>query len=220
MSRRQFNPNDCEPRRFALKYDPPQIIMEYCVPSLNKLYHHKIKLPKLKYESKIEEIVKEIYEKHSLYLNSSKVNKGQIVNLVDKLKSNLKPIGKDINLEATHDIDTLDNLISLEVKSNNDESPNKLNNIYVEGKAMSDMNEKKLKEDITEDIDLNELELAQINKVKDKMNVLFDKNTIKPGDTNYKYDIRKKFTTSIKKDSEWDSDNEDNDNEDSHDSIF
>lgn len=81
---------DYEPKRFGLRYNPPQIVLEYFVPSVKKLFHHKIRLPKLKYESNSEEILKEIYDKHFQYLNGIKINEAQIVKLVDKLKSNLK----------------------------------------------------------------------------------------------------------------------------------
>jgi hypothetical protein len=36
--------SDFQPKRFALNYDPPMIILEYLVPSTGKLYHHKMKL--------------------------------------------------------------------------------------------------------------------------------------------------------------------------------
>lgn len=89
-SQTKINPNDYEPKRFGLRYNPPQIVMEYCVPSKKKLYHHKIRLPKLKYDSNIEEIIREIYEKHNEYLDSVKIPQTQILNLVEKLRSNLK----------------------------------------------------------------------------------------------------------------------------------
>jgi centrosomal protein CEP19 len=36
--------SDFQPKRFALNYEPPMIILEYLVPSTGKLYHHKMKL--------------------------------------------------------------------------------------------------------------------------------------------------------------------------------
>jgi hypothetical protein len=49
------------------------------VPSTGKLYHHKMKLNKLTKESKIEEIMREIYEKHSAYLDNKKVLPNQMI---------------------------------------------------------------------------------------------------------------------------------------------
>jgi len=49
------------------------------VPSSGKLYHHKMKLNKLTKESKMEEIMRDVYEKHSAYLDNKKVNPQQII---------------------------------------------------------------------------------------------------------------------------------------------
>lgn len=83
-----FNSNDYEPKRFGLRYNPPQIVIEYFKPSIKKLFHHKIRLYKLKQDSKIEDIVKELFEKHSKYL-SEKIKKQQLESLVEKLKNNI-----------------------------------------------------------------------------------------------------------------------------------
>ncbi len=78
---RKVMPNDFTPKRFGLKYAPPQIILEYLVPSVGKLYHHKIKLNKLQYESDINDIMREIYEKHSMYLDPKKIKPTQILSI-------------------------------------------------------------------------------------------------------------------------------------------
>jgi centrosomal protein CEP19 len=76
---RKFNSNDFTPRRFGLKYNPAQIVLEYLVPSNGKLYHHKIKLYKLKQDSNLQEVMKEIYDKHYMYLDNKKIRPTQIV---------------------------------------------------------------------------------------------------------------------------------------------
>ena len=81
-----LNPLDYIPKRFGLAYNPPQIVVEYQKPSSGKLYHHKIKLHKLSPKSKISEIIEDIYKNHNLYLNHQKVNKAQIIQLVEKLR--------------------------------------------------------------------------------------------------------------------------------------
>ncbi len=85
-----FDQNDYEPRTIGLVYDPPQIIIEYFIPSMNKLKHHKIKLTKLKSETNIEELLKEIYDKHKSYLDPSKISQDQIIQNIEKLRSNIK----------------------------------------------------------------------------------------------------------------------------------
>jgi len=89
-----FNNNDYMPKRFGLNFSPPQIsnyslliiyyfilVLEYLVQSTGKLYHHKIKIHKLSSESNIQEIMKEVYEKNYLYLDSKKVNPEQILSI-------------------------------------------------------------------------------------------------------------------------------------------
>jgi centrosomal protein CEP19 len=79
MNERKISPNDYNPKRFALKYNPPQIVLEYLVPSTGKLYHHKIKLNKLQYESDINQIMQQVYDKHMLYLDARKIKPTQIL---------------------------------------------------------------------------------------------------------------------------------------------
>lgn len=56
------------------------------VPSTGKLYHHKMRLNKLTKESKLEELMREIYEKHSAYLDNKKVNPQQMISNKEILK--------------------------------------------------------------------------------------------------------------------------------------
>jgi len=53
-------------------------VLEYLLSSTGKLYHHKIKLPKLKSDSNVQDFMREIYEKNYMYLDSKKVNPEQI----------------------------------------------------------------------------------------------------------------------------------------------
>jgi hypothetical protein len=76
---RRINPLDYSPKRFALKFKPAQIVIEYLVPSSGKLYHHKIRVRSIHKDSKMEELMKEIYEKHNSYLDVNKINPNQIV---------------------------------------------------------------------------------------------------------------------------------------------
>lgn len=49
--------SDFQPKRFAVSYDPPVIVLEYMVPSTGKLYHHKMRLRNLTKDSKIQDIM-------------------------------------------------------------------------------------------------------------------------------------------------------------------
>ena len=81
-----FEENDYVPKRFGISMNPPRIVVEYNKPSKNKLYHHKIKIKNLSKETKISDIVDEIYKKHGPYLNNKKVNKVKIIQLIEKLR--------------------------------------------------------------------------------------------------------------------------------------
>ena len=81
-----FDENDYIPKRFGISCTPPQIVVEYDKPSKNKLYHHKIKIKNLTKETKISDIVDEIYKRHGPYLNNKKVNKVKIIQLIEKLR--------------------------------------------------------------------------------------------------------------------------------------
>lgn len=56
-------------------------------------------------------------------------------------------------------------------------------------------------------MDLNKLEKEEIDKYKENMEKLFEKNVVKPGDSDYKYDNRKEFMPT-KVDPEWEIDDE------------
>ena len=66
--------------------------------------------------------------------------------------------------------------------------------------------------DIEENENLNRLDDDNLNKVKDKMSVSFERNRIKPGDENWKYNIEVDFEVDEgnKMESGWDSDESDN----------
>lgn len=86
-----FNSNDYVPKRFGLNYSPPQIIIEYLAPSTGKLYHHKMRLHKFTKEKNNAEVMKELYERHQVYLDKKKVSSEQLLRLIERLKQNFVP---------------------------------------------------------------------------------------------------------------------------------
>jgi hypothetical protein len=178
---KRLNPNDYMPKRFGLKFNPPQMILEYMVPSVGKLYHHKIKLPKLKHESNTQEVIKEIYEKHYAYLDHSKINLTQVISkyivltigLVEKLRTSLPPSkseNRHIDLKITE------------------------NHKYEEHKGHNYQNDEE-DEDYYKYYDyhnenLNELQTEELNRRKNEMDKLYQKNAVLPGSGEFVYDIR------------------------------
>ena len=90
-----FNANDYIPKRFGLNYSPPQIIIEYLAPSTGKLYHHKMRLHKFTKEKNNAEVMKELYERHQVYLDKKKVSSEQLLKLIERLKQNFVPRKKN-----------------------------------------------------------------------------------------------------------------------------
>jgi len=82
--------SDFQPKRFALSYDPPVIVLEYLVPSTGKLYHHKMRLRNLKHDSSIDEMMQYLEKRHPLYFMNRKLSKEQIIDLIKKLQFRLK----------------------------------------------------------------------------------------------------------------------------------
>lgn len=52
------------------------------IQSTGKLYHHKMRIHKLKIDSNIQDIMKDVYERHYMYLDSKKINPEQILSKV------------------------------------------------------------------------------------------------------------------------------------------
>ena len=81
---------DFEPTRIALKFDPPVITLEYLVTFTGKLYHHKMELESLSEDSNTDLVMQKLEEEHKLYFMSNKLDKNQIRNMVQRIKSHLQ----------------------------------------------------------------------------------------------------------------------------------
>ena len=57
-------------------------------------------------------------------------------------------------------------------------------------------------------MDLNKLSNEELKKHKDKMNTVFEKNSKKPGDDGFVYDLEEDFEQN-EEDNDWDIDEED-----------
>jgi len=227
-----FNSNDYIPKRFGLNYSPPQIVIEYLAPSTGKLYHHKMRLHKFKKEKNNAEIIKELYERHQIYLDKKKVSSEQLVRLIERLKQNFVPrkkknenkkeeeknqenkqkveIKKEIKKEEKKEIkpeekssemedfdfgEVESSMKSEEKKKEKEKEPEKKIEKKLEKKDNEELEEEEEEYgfDEFEDEDLNKLNDSELKKKKAEMDIGFEKNNIKKGDANFKYDIRKEF---------------------------
>jgi centrosomal protein CEP19 len=224
--------NDYVPKRFGLRYNPPTIIVEYLVPSSGKLYHHKIKIPHLKADSDTWDTLDIIKKKNSQYFGVNKIADNQITDFIERLKKKL-PGGSTVGTFLTSDgfgenkkdsgmklgkltpstsNKPTNNLSSFDT---NKATPNSKNASAEKAKnnggnnfwGFDDLED--LEEDDEEKVDynntnLNKLSKEELQKHKDKMSVLFNKNQKKPGDSGFVYDKQEEFVAN--EDNEWDED--------------
>jgi len=83
--------SDFQPKRFAVNYDPPLIVLEYMVPSTGKLYHHKMRLKNLTKQTKISDMMNYLEQRHPLYFMSPNLKKDQVRKLVEQIQYKMKP---------------------------------------------------------------------------------------------------------------------------------
>jgi len=254
--------NDYVPKRFGLKFDPPTVILEYLIPSSGKLYHHKMKLVKLKGDSDTLEMIDYLRNKHPQYFINNKIPESQLKNLIEKLKKRVA------SGETASTFITTGGLT--DSKKENNSAPNKLGklgpNLNKTGKTntfwesenenttttnskgslnagskpsfsssagFSKKEDKKAEtkksgsgngfwdfeeieldgddkdDDGKEKVDynstnLNKLSKAELDKHKQKMDVMFNKNQKKPGDSGFVYNKQEEFDPH--EDNEWDED--------------
>lgn len=244
-----FNANDYVPKRFGLNFSPPQIIIEYLSPSSGKLYHHLMRLHKFSKTKSNAEIMKELYERHQMYLDKKKVSSEQLIRLIEKLKENFVPRKKKSNAkdsttattttipkptpvkqeikeipkkeippkkeekkedEIEEDFDLEDLTDELDKKEEKPKEKPKEPEVKKEKKKEDDELEEEEDEyggfdDVDEDEDLNKLDDSALNRKKKEMDIVYEKNNIKVGDEDFKYDVRKEFDHE-KYAAEWDDD--------------
>ena len=73
-----INNKDYIPKRVGLQQNPPTIVIEYLIPSSNRLYRHKIKLTKLSKDSNVKEFVNYIKLRHKDYVDNDKITDYQL----------------------------------------------------------------------------------------------------------------------------------------------
>ncbi|KAG7384190.1 hypothetical protein PHYPSEUDO_002878 [Phytophthora pseudosyringae] len=159
-----------EPRRLALRYEPPGIIVEYVYHSsaAKQLYHHEIDL-KMELssigasrfsENCIDEVVSNIIRQHADIVGNSKVPSAQLVRLVRKLVNHRTAAGEPVPPPASS-------------------AP------------------------ILPQADYNHVSETQLKQVKQKMDLVFAQNIIRPDQEGYQYDKQVEFHAGTEA-SEWD----------------
>lgn len=191
------DPDDYIPKRFGLKYNPPMIVLEYMVISLGKLYHHKMKLMRLKGDSDLNEMVDYLYNRHGFYLKESVVSRQQLANLVSRLQKRL-PLEQNENIEnrnikqknekSSAPVSQLPGITQKKAKKVEDEWDD---GGWGDSGGWGEEDDNKEKD--YDNYDLNKLTVEELKKEKAKMDVVFEKNQKKPGDKDFVYDVRAEF---------------------------
>lgn len=206
------DPDDYIPKRFGLKYDPPMIVLEYMVISLGKLYHHKMKLLRLKADSDVDEMVDYLYSRHSFYLKESVVGRDQIANLVTRLQKRLemKKENKTKNTVSKRPAVESNPLSMKKVDSKPAQSSIPSSYLPSVAKVPSgtgwddggwgeddgwgdNYNKVDAANKDYNTFDMNKLNDEDLAKEKAKMDVEFEKHQKKPEDNDFVYDVRQEF---------------------------
>lgn len=203
------DPDDYMPKRFGLKYDPPTIVLEYMVMSLGKLYHHKMKLLRLKPDSDVNEMVDYLYNRHSFYLKESVVSRQQIANLVVRLQKRIqnhsshgkaskpappqeKKTPENQNRPQTNTEIPSSYLPSVAQKKQTNANDGWGDEAWGLDDDWGDSDNENGDKDY-DNYDLNKLGVDELEKEKAKMDVAFEQNRKKPEDNDFQYDVRKEF---------------------------
>lgn len=91
-----LNPEDIFPKRFALNYSPPMLILEFN--KCGSLYLKKMRIFKLTPESLPMEILDYLKKKHWEYFHEGRIEDKQVLKLIAQLQKNLK---KKLDLAAS-----------------------------------------------------------------------------------------------------------------------
>merc|ERR1712170_208891 len=81
-----LNPEDIYPKRFALNFDPPMIILEFN--KLGSLYLKKMRLFKLTVDSEPSYILNYLKKQHFVFFESGRIDDKQVLKLISKLQQN------------------------------------------------------------------------------------------------------------------------------------
>ncbi|CAD8210921.1 unnamed protein product [Paramecium pentaurelia] len=246
--------SNMEPKRLAIRFDPPMIIVEYLQPSSGKLYHHKMKLLKMKPDTPANHALEYLKKKHAMYFMSNKIPEKQLLELIGKIQKRLQITKPNVNANATLQRPTSSTRpmsSSTQASTNMSKTQSKLQK-DIEDYGMSEedlynyaMKNQKGKQPVLEDDDededeecyeqnyeeesddeitdeqykmlyqkmgynqlnLNKMTTEELKKHKEIMESMYKKNSVKPGDKNYKYDVQKDFKPSAQ--NQWDMDDED-----------
>ena len=164
------------PRRVAIKFAPPTLILEYA-PSYGRYLHYKVRMGHLRPSTDPYAVANKLYRSHPRFFDRAKVEFGQTLKLVRKLIDNAivsspvaSPVASDLDSPA----------------------------------APSPPPARAAPPPAREEVDLNKVSEFRLKAAKLEMDVGFSESLKRPGDEGYEYDKQVDFEPAGDSDGSWD----------------
>ena len=177
------------PRRVAIKFSPPTLILEYA-PSYGRYLHYKVRMGHLRPSTDPYAVANKLYRNHPRFFDRAKVEFGQTLKLVRKLIDNAgvaspaapsPPPARAAPPPASYGDDFEDDF--------EPETP------VVAAPAPAAARE---------EVDLNKVSEFRLKAAKLEMDVGFSQSLKRPGDEGYEYDKQVDFEPAGDSDGSWD----------------
>ena len=181
------------PRRVAIKFSPPTLILEYA-PSFGRYLHYKVRMGHLRPSTDPYAVANRLYRDHPRFFDRAKVEFGQTLKLVRKLIDNAgaaSPVASPVAPSppparaapppASYGDDFEDDF--------EPETP------VVAAPAPAAARE---------EVDLNKVSEFRLKAAKLEMDVGFSQSLKRPGDAGYEYDKQVDFEPAGDSDGSWD----------------
>ena len=177
------------PRRVAIKFSPPTLILEYA-PSFGRYLHYKVRMGHLRPSTDPYAVANKLYRSHPRFFDRAKVEFGQTLKLVRKLIDNAgaaspvapsPPPARAAPPPASYGDDFEDDF--------EPETP------VVAAPAPAAARE---------EVDLNKVSEFRLKAAKLEMDVGFSQSLKRPGDAGYEYDKQVDFEPAGDSDGSWD----------------
>ena len=166
------------PRRVAIKFSPPTLILEYA-PSYGRYLHYKVRMGHLRPSTDPYAVANRLYRDHPRFFDRAKVEFGQTLKLVRKLIDNAgaaSPMASSVASEVPSPM----------------------------ASPVAPSPPPARAPPAREDVDLNKVSEFRLKAAKLEMDVGFSQSLKRPGDAGYEYDKQVDFEPAGDSDGSWD----------------
>ena len=166
------------PRRVAIKFAPPTLILEYA-PSYGRYLHYKVRMGHLRPSTDPYAVANRLYRDHPRFFDRAKVEFGQTLKLVRKLIDNAgaaSPMASSVASEVPSPM----------------------------ASPVAPSPPPARAPPAREEVDLNKVSEFRLKAAKLEMDVGFSESLKRPGDEGYEYDKQVDFEPAGDSDGSWD----------------